>query len=353
MTQHDYNIANQTGAAFRADLNNALSSILSQNSGTSAPSTTAAGMIWYDTTNGLVKQRNAADNAWVTLWRIDKGPFIAQDGSTIYAADAGATDSYAVTLNPVPTAYTTGMVVNFKANTANTGACSLNVNSLGAKTIKKQYNSDTATGDILANQLVSVIYDGTNFQMLSPVAAASANGLVLLSDSGSISAGTSAVSFTTASWFTNSYSRLELEIIDLLPTTDAVNLHLLASTNGGSSYLTTNEYDYENNGRNSADAAKTNSAASQAQMIIHTSDTIGNAANEGYNGIVKVVAPWSSAHKKVHWASAHMNTTTVLQGNDGHGSVKTTSAVTAIRLVFSGSSTIASGRVLLRGVTTT
>lgn len=94
----------------------------------------------------------------------------ALDGTKVYAADAGSTDDYAITLAPAPTAYAAGQTFRFKANTANTGATTLNVNGLGAKTIKKNYNSDLATGDILANQLVEVIYDGTNFQMLSPVA---------------------------------------------------------------------------------------------------------------------------------------------------------------------------------------
>lgn len=93
-----------------------------------------------------------------------------QHGAEKYAADAGANDTYVITLDPVPTSLTNGMVVHFKANTINTGACTLNVNSLGAKTIKKSYNVDLADGDIAANQLVSVIYDGTNFQMISPVA---------------------------------------------------------------------------------------------------------------------------------------------------------------------------------------
>lgn len=91
-----------------------------------------------------------------------------------YAADAGSTDAYAVTLAPAPTAYFTGMTVKFKANTANTGAATLNVNALGAKDVKKNYNTALETGDILANQLVAVIYDGTNFQMLSPSAALTA-----------------------------------------------------------------------------------------------------------------------------------------------------------------------------------
>jgi len=84
-----------------------------------------------------------------------------------FAADDQTSDTYAITLAPAPTAYFTGMVVKFKANTLNTGACTLNVNSLGAKTLKKNYNSDLVTGDILAGQIVTVIYDGTNFQVLS------------------------------------------------------------------------------------------------------------------------------------------------------------------------------------------
>lgn len=98
-----------------------------------------------------------------------------QIGAELYAADAGSTDAYAVTLSPAPSAYVTGMEVRFKANTINTGAATLNVNSLGAKTIKKSYNLDLADGDIKANQIVKVVYDGTNFQMVSVQATVLSN----------------------------------------------------------------------------------------------------------------------------------------------------------------------------------
>ena len=84
-----------------------------------------------------------------------------------FAADAEASDTYVITLDPVPAAYFTGMVVVFTANTANTGACTLNVNSLGAKSIKKKHDQDPADGEIEAGAAVMVVYDGTNFQMLS------------------------------------------------------------------------------------------------------------------------------------------------------------------------------------------
>jgi hypothetical protein len=64
MATHDYIIANASGAAVRSDLNNALAAIVSQNSGSSEPSTTYAYQLWADTTNNVLKIRNSANNAW-------------------------------------------------------------------------------------------------------------------------------------------------------------------------------------------------------------------------------------------------------------------------------------------------
>ena len=71
MAQHDYVIANGTGAAVRSDLNDALAAIVSQNSGTTEPATTYAYQWWVDTTAGLLKLRNGANNAWITLRQLD------------------------------------------------------------------------------------------------------------------------------------------------------------------------------------------------------------------------------------------------------------------------------------------
>jgi len=94
----------------------------------------------------------------------------------LYAADAGSSDSYAVTLSPAPTAYAAGMFVTFYANTANTGAATLNCNSLGAKAIKKLRDQDLETGDIEAAQVITVMYDGTSFQMQSQLASSTGSG---------------------------------------------------------------------------------------------------------------------------------------------------------------------------------
>ena len=67
MAQHDYVLDNASGLAFRGDVNDALAAIVSQNSGTAEPSPTFAFQLWADTTNGLLKIRNSANNAWVTI----------------------------------------------------------------------------------------------------------------------------------------------------------------------------------------------------------------------------------------------------------------------------------------------
>ena len=64
---HDYNLANATGSNFRTDLNNVLAEIQALNAGTSAPTTTVAYKLWADTTNNLLKMRNAANNDWIEL----------------------------------------------------------------------------------------------------------------------------------------------------------------------------------------------------------------------------------------------------------------------------------------------
>ncbi len=90
-------------------------------------------------------------------------------GSFNYAADAGANDNYVISLSPAPASYTTGMMIVFKANTQNTTGCTINVNSLGQKTIVKRVNTTPATGDILASMLCWLVYDGTNFVLLNPI----------------------------------------------------------------------------------------------------------------------------------------------------------------------------------------
>ena len=73
MATHDYVIDNASGSSVRSDLNNVFQAILTNNSSSSAPSTTAAYMFWADTSNNILKMRNSADNAWINLFSLAGG----------------------------------------------------------------------------------------------------------------------------------------------------------------------------------------------------------------------------------------------------------------------------------------
>lgn len=83
-----------------------------------------------------------------------------------YAAATGASNAYAITLTPPLLAYTPGLPITFLANHTNTGSSTLNIDGLGAKGIRN-VNQNLAANQIQSGQLVTVMYDGVYFQMIS------------------------------------------------------------------------------------------------------------------------------------------------------------------------------------------
>ena len=94
MATHDYNIANGTGSAVRSDLNNALAAIVSNNSSSTEPATTFAFQWWADTNTTLLKFRNAANSAWITVGDYSTANFgllTTSSASSTYLAKSGGT----------------------------------------------------------------------------------------------------------------------------------------------------------------------------------------------------------------------------------------------------------------------
>jgi hypothetical protein len=90
LSSHDYDIANQTAANFRTDLNNALQAAASNNSGTTYPSTPYANMICYRTDTHKFFKRNEANTAWILLGTVDEAN-TTYDPNYTYATNADAT----------------------------------------------------------------------------------------------------------------------------------------------------------------------------------------------------------------------------------------------------------------------
>jgi hypothetical protein len=149
MSQHDYVIANGTGAAVRSDLNGALAAIVTQNSGATAPSTTYAYQWWADTTTGLLKLRNAANNAWITLFQLDgEWSTLAVENGTaaapsIYFKDSG-TDTGIYSPGTDQVGISAGGTSRFEVSTTATTSTLPVVHPLGAVGTP----SITFTGDL-------------------------------------------------------------------------------------------------------------------------------------------------------------------------------------------------------------
>ena len=72
MSQNDFTIANQTFPNTRTDINSALQALASTSSGSSAPSTTFANQLWYDTSANTLYIRNEDNDANITIAVLDQ-----------------------------------------------------------------------------------------------------------------------------------------------------------------------------------------------------------------------------------------------------------------------------------------
>ncbi|WP_216821382.1 hypothetical protein [Tabrizicola sp. TH137] len=73
----DYNLANQSGAQFRAELNLILAALQSCAFGATAPTTTTAGQLWVDASGAspVLKIRNALNSGWILVGTLAAGGF--------------------------------------------------------------------------------------------------------------------------------------------------------------------------------------------------------------------------------------------------------------------------------------
>jgi len=82
-----------------------------------------------------------------------------------YSTDTGTLNNIVIS-DIIPTTYKIGQIYRIKAKFANTGVCTIKVGTLAIKSLRKHVTLDLVTGDVLLNQIVTVIYDGVNFQII-------------------------------------------------------------------------------------------------------------------------------------------------------------------------------------------
>jgi len=140
------------------------SGFLYYNSGTTLAN--ATGSLYSTVTSGKIMVSGGSGSP-ITGLTIGTG--LTNTGTALAVASTWAnafgTNTYTATISSVVT-YTTGMIVTVTFANANTGASTLNINSLGAQPIVFN-GSALASGQIQNSSAWSLVFDGTEFQLIN------------------------------------------------------------------------------------------------------------------------------------------------------------------------------------------
>lgn len=195
----DIQLANQSGAEFREELNEILLALAGASIGDTAPAYARPGLLWIDTdaTPWIKKRYDGAD--WIVEGRYDPAANLfrpvgaaanellglptvqqLQNSSVLYKATTGSDGAYVLDfgLGLRPAAYVEGMEFRVKWNHANPGAATINITGsagtgLGAKNVKNLSGEDPGSGELPSGGQTTIRYDGTDFIVLNSVAASS------------------------------------------------------------------------------------------------------------------------------------------------------------------------------------
>lgn len=118
---------------------------------------------------------NAVDDATETAFGLLPTNDEIDDGTIQYAVDTGAVDAYEVTTPQATAAYADGELLVFRTANANTGACTVDRDGIGAKAIRHSDSTALGAGEIPVDAPISMRYStATGFYHLLPISAAGA-----------------------------------------------------------------------------------------------------------------------------------------------------------------------------------
>jgi hypothetical protein len=320
---------------------------------------------------------------------------VSQEVSQNYAVytDTGAADAYvlATTGKPVePTAYVAGMVIEFKPANANTGASTVNVNSLGLRNLYDESGNALASGFLETSAYYQFIYESSNFRFLrkgglvdsgyiaadavittkiasknvtlAKIADGTANKIIAHDSSGVVNEITNPMrllasgsitavanldfvlsTLQTSQAVTNSYL---IKLIGFQPASDDVVLWMTLSSDGGSTWAATN-YRGAVTGLDDSNAVVSNVVAGGTELEIlggsGATEGMSNASNE--IGAVDIylynVNTGTSLVPIINWRGGFYTANSEVCSASGTGSRSTAADYDAVRISWEGSGNFA------------
>lgn len=256
----------------------------------------------------------------------------------------------------------TGVAVSGDASISNTGA--VTVTKFNGNSTIAVSQGGTGLGTLTAHALIAgngtsapnFIAPGTSGNVLTSngtdwTSAAASSELVLISSATASSSAT--LDFTSG--ITSAYSMIIFVLTDIVPATNAANLQMRFSINGGSSYITSGNYGYASLGVAGGSASTVYVQANGASFIQLTGNINTGTPGSCFSGVVDLINPASSTtFKSVNIKTSNSNgggdQVTSLMGSGLYDGV--TTAVNAIRFLAS-SGNITSGTIYMYGVKNT
>lgn len=157
-------------------------------------------------------------------------------------AQGATVNDYTVTISPTPAAYTTPLLVVFKAAHANTGAATVQINALGTKPLLAVDGTALKTGDIESGGFIAAYYDGTSFYLVSGNDRANRNGETY---SGTHNLTAATITVPTKTQGDNSTNAASTAYVDLSTANEAATR--LAADNAEASTRSANDTTLQNN----------------------------------------------------------------------------------------------------------
>jgi hypothetical protein len=202
-----------------------------------------------------------------------------QRGTVNFAVDTGTANTYVVALDSSITSYTDGLQVVFRPLNDNTGSATINLNSLGAKSIRLTDSEPIQAGDISAGGIIEVRYStATGFFHLTPNSAIYAHDAVVSATAAASSAVASALSASDSLSYRNTAEGYKNTAVSSAAAAGSSAVASAGSASDALGYRNSAE-SYKNTAGDSATAASSSAVAS----ALSASDSLSyrNAA-EGY-----------------------------------------------------------------------
>lgn len=200
--------------------------------------------IWLD--GGVLYKFVLKSAAFVQIGTYDSIPSINDTTSVNNLIVVAGTNTLTGVATPALTGYTAGAQYSFIAQNTNTAAVTLDIDTLGVKSITKNGATALAPGDITAGALMYIEYDGTRFQLLT--AGKTAFNYILETSSTTATAATGTINFdvatqpivyyttaATANWIMNFRASASATLNSLMATGQTVTVTFMA-TQGATAY---------------------------------------------------------------------------------------------------------------------